>query len=110
MHPNTVFQFFFRRKNTLYNETPMKGTEMTSDFDLALEFHIKRLVKEFDDNLPIRKKLYDSPSNISLDDVLVLRERLQTMEANVTLLNNAYEVHLEDEKKKAKRRRFPFKK
>jgi hypothetical protein len=32
------------------------------------------------------------------------------MEADITLLNNAYEVHLEDEKKKTKRRRFPFKK
>jgi hypothetical protein len=88
----------------------MKGTEMTFDFNFHLKHHINALTETVRNNEPIMKKLYDSPSTLPLEDLIMLRERLQMMEAHITLLNNAYEVHLEDEKKKTKRRRFPFKK
>ena len=83
---------------------------MTFDFNFHFKYHIKALDEAVRENDPLMKKLYDSPSTFSLEDLIVLRERLQSMNADITLLNNAYDVHLEEEKKKTKRRRKLFKK
>lgn len=82
---------------------------MSFDFDSHVRYHLDALSKLVDNNESIRQAMYDSPANLPLEEVIPLRERLLEMESHVTLLRNAYAVHVEEEKK-AKRRFNPFKK
>ena len=82
---------------------------MTFIFETHLDYHINALVEAADANQPIIKKLYNNPSDLPLEDLIELRERLSEMEANITLLNNARKVHIE-ETKKTNRRFTLFKK
>ena len=75
---------------------------MTFIFETHLDHHIKELVEAVDANQPIVKKLYVNPSDLPLEDLIALSERLIDMEVNITLLNKAYQVHLEETKKTKK--------
>ncbi|QPL14684.1 hypothetical protein SEA_SCHWARTZ33_39 [Gordonia phage Schwartz33] len=82
---------------------------MNFDFDQHLEDHLNGLAEAVRDNKSIMRKLNDNPASITIDEMVELRDRLESMEVNITLLNKAHDVYLE-ERKTTKRRFYPFKK